>query len=385
VTSTPRVGVNLLWLVPGVVGGSEEYTVRLLAALADRLGSRVDVVLFVNRSLPGAHPDLVERYRTVVAPVGGGHKAVRVAAETSWLARAARRHRVGLVHHMGGILPLVQPVPSVLTLHDLQPLAMPEHFHPAKRAFHRLVLPWSARTAERIVTLTEFTRADLCERLHVDPAKVVVVPSGVEPDPEAPTLAVVESVRRRYGVAERPYFLYPAITYPHKNHALLVAAMARLHTERPDVRLVLTGGAARCEDPLAEPVHRLGLDHVVVRTGRIPADDLDALYHGATGLTFPSLFEGFGLPVLEAMARGCPVLAARATALPEVVGEAGLLLAPDDPEEWAKAMESLIDDPQRAGALAEAGRRRAADFAWADAAATVERVWCEVLGREVPA
>lgn len=375
---TPRVGANLLWLVPGVVGGSEEYSVRLLAALADRVGSSMDVTLFVNRRLPDAHPALVERYRTVVAPVDGDHKAVRVAAESSWLAWQVRRRRLDLVHHLGGILPLVQPTPSVVTIHDLQPLAMPEHFHPVKRAFHRAVLPWSARTAQRIVTLTEHTRADLVARLGVDPSRVAIVPSGVAPQQPRPQAEVAE-VLERYGLGAAPFFLYPAITYPHKNHALLVDAFARLHADRPEVRLVLTGGVARCEGAVREQVAGLGLGDAVLRPGRIPADDLDALYRAAAALTFPSRFEGFGLPVLEAMSRGCPVLAADATALPEVVGRAGVLLPPDRAEEWASAMRRIIDDDAHRARLVASGLERAAQHSWAAAADACADVWREVM------
>lgn len=375
----PRVGVNLLWLVPGVVGGSEEYTVRLLGALADRAAGRVEVVLFVNRLAQRAHPRLLEQYEHVVAPIVGSAKARRVAAENSWLAVAARRLGVDLVHHMGGIEPFLVTTPTVLTIHDLQPLALPEHFTPTKRSFHRVVLPWSVRRAGHIVTLTEFTRTDLHRRLGVDPARVTVVPSGVETGLPPVDAAVVASVRARYGVADCPYFLYPAITYPHKNHEVLIAALDAVRRRVPGARLVLTGGVAQREMALAAQARRLGLLGAVVRTGRIPAADLDALYRGAVALTFPSTFEGFGLPVLEAMARACPVIAADATALPEVVGDAGMLLAPDDPAAWADAMVTLVESPGRAAALAAGGKDRAQLFSWADAASTLERVWQESL------
>ena len=374
----PHVGANLLWLVPGVVGGSEEYTVRLLGALADRLGSAVDVTLLVNRQLPDAYPDLVSRFRTVVAPVTGEHKAARVVAESTWVASVARRRRLDLVHHMGGILPLVRSTPCVVTIHDLQPLAMPEHFHPVKRVFLHTVLPFTARKAERIVTLTDHTRDDLCRRLDVDPDRVAVVPSGMAPQAARPADEVARVVQG-YGLSGHPYFLYPAITYPHKNHELLVAGFARLHQVRPDVRLVLTGGAAQCEGAVAAQVRSLGLEGAVLRPGRIPAADLDALYRSAAALTFPSRFEGFGLPVLEAMARGCPVLAADATALPEVVGGAGVLLSPDRAEDWAVAMGRIIDDGGHRDALVRAGHERARHYSWSAAADACARVWQEVL------
>jgi len=378
-TQVPRIGANLLWLVPGVVGGSEEYTTRLLAATADRLGPTVDVTLFVNRLFPAAHPELVKRFRTVVGPVSGGHKATRVAAETTWLAVQARRRHLDLVHHFGGLVPLVRGTKTVVTLHDLQPLAQPEHFRPAKRAFLRVMLPWSMHAADRIVTLTEHTKEDLHRQLRVDPHKVTIVPSGIRlsQGPVDPLLA--QRVRHRYRLADRPFLLYPAITYPHKNHETLIRAFAQVWSRHPDVVLVLTGGSARCEAEVRALIDVLGLRSAVRRPGRIPAEDLDVLYREATALAFPSTFEGFGLPVLEAMSRGCPVIAAAATALPEVIGEAGVLLSARDVAQWSVAMERMIDEPELRATLRDAGYARAQAFTWEAAADALGRLWWDVL------
>lgn len=376
---TPRVGANLLWLVPGVVGGSEEYTTRLLRAAQERFGSSFDITLFVNESFPAVYPDLVAQYRTVVAPVSGANKVARVGCETTWLSYQARRRRLDLVHHLGGVVPLVRGTPTVLTLHDLQPLALPEFFHPAKRAFHRVMLPWSVRAADRIVTLTEHTRQDLALRLGVDPARVTVVPSGIHVSQGPVDPALVASVRERYRLDGRSFFVYPAITYPHKNHVMLVHAFARVVAAHPDVVLVLTGGAAQCEAEVHKVVDDLGLRASVRRPGRIPAEDLDVLYREATALTFPSRFEGFGLPVLEAMARGCPVIAAAATALPEVIGDAGVLVPPRDVAEWSVAMERMIEQPTLRAAAMAAGYARAQSFTWEAAADALAGVWREVL------
>src|SRR5581483_12014149 len=135
-----------------------------------------------------------------------------------------------------------------------------------------------------------------------------------------------------------PFFLYPAITYAHKNHSVLVTAFADVVRHRPDALLVLTGGPAEMEHELSDRAVALGIAHRIRRLGRIPRGNLTWLYRNATALTFPSRFEGFGLPVLEAMGHGCPVIAAAAAALPEVVGDSGMLLPPDDPGAWAAAM-----------------------------------------------
>jgi alpha-1,3-rhamnosyl/mannosyltransferase len=369
-SSRAVVGLNLLWLVPGVVGGSEEYTTRLLAAIACEDVADLDLVLFVNASFPAVYPDLIEQFPTQIAPVSGRRKGVRVAAETTWLGMRASQVGARAVHHMGGILPAWRPSPCVLTIHDLQPLVLPEHFAAPKRLFNGFVVPRSVRAAQVIVTLTEYTRRDLVERLGVDGDRIVVVPPGFampEPRPEHTGGAVVRAV---YDLRDRPFFLFPAITYPHKNHLLLLEAFAAVHRNRPDALLVLTSGEAQMDGPVTAAIDRLGLTGSVRRLGRIPERDLMALYGEATALTFPSRYEGFGIPVLEAMSYGCPVLASDATALPEAVGGAGILLPPTEPEPWTAAMTRLLDDPELGDRLRTAGIERIRSFDWQRSART---------------
>jgi alpha-1,3-rhamnosyl/mannosyltransferase len=360
-----RIGANLLWLVPGVVGGSEEYTVRLLESL-DRLALdelEIEVVLFVNEALLDAYPQLGTIHPTVVAPVSGSSKVLRVAAESTWLARQARSEGVDLMHHLGGTMPPRRSGPGMVTIHDLQPFSSPEHFSRVKRAYLRATVPGSVRRAEVVVTLSQFTRQDVVERIGIDADRILLVPPGI--DPPAPVDdGAVERARHHHGLDGRPFFLYPAITYPHKNHVSLVRAFARVAAGHPEPVLVLTGGEAQAEPALRSEIERLGVSDRVLRTGRIPAEELDALLGSATALTFPSHYEGFGLPALEAMSRGVAVIASSSAALPEVVGDAGLLVDPDDVEGWSEAMVSLLTDPARRRELAARGVDRAARFTW---------------------
>jgi alpha-1,3-rhamnosyl/mannosyltransferase len=363
--SRPRVGVNLLWLVPGVVGGSEEYTTRLLSGLAERPPSDFEVVLFVNRPFVDAHADLAAAFPRDVAPLTGRSKTMRIWAESTWLWRRARRRQITLMHYAGGTVPPFGRMPSVLTIHDLQPLAMPKGFAVTKRTYLRLRLPPSVRHARLILTPSDAAGRSVVDRLGVDPARVVTVPPGITVGlPADPPLG---DVAERYDL-DAPFFLYPAITYPHKNHVTLLRAFARVTAQRPDVLLVLTGGAARAEHDVRAESDRLGIADRVRRLGRIPEADVAWLLHHAVALTCPSLYEGFGLPVLEAMAAGCPVLAADRTALPEVVANAGVLLPAEDPQAWTAAMVRMLDDADARDALVQAGFARAAEFSWSAAA-----------------
>lgn len=355
--STARVGVNLLWLVPGVVGGSEESTLATLRAIRGLAPADLDVHLFVLQPFVRAHPDVASAFTTSVLPLSGRSRAVRVGGESSWLA--ARARRLDLVHHAGGTAPPVPSAPYVLTIHDLQPMERRATHGTLKRAYLSAVVPRSVRAARAVVVPSEFVRRTLLSRLDADPARVVVVPHGVETTPATGTEALAE----RYGI-DGPVVLYPAITYPHKNHAVLLDAFALVLRSTPDALLVLTGGRGGAEEEVRVRIDRLGLEDRVRRTGRIPAADLAGLYGMASVVAVPSRYEGFGLPAVEAMAYGTPVVAADATALPEVVGDAGIVVDPDDVAGWADALGRVLSDPEERRRLAAAGRDRAGRYTW---------------------
>ncbi len=378
-TEVHRVGVNLLWLVPGVVGGSEEYTVRTLDGVLDVAPDDVELVLFALRPFTEAHPELTERIETVTLSLTGRDKSVRVAAESSWLAFQCRRQGVAMVHHAGGILPAVRAVPGLLTVHDVQPLLHPENFSATKRSFARAVLPRSARAARLVVTPSEYSRQALLSVIDGPPEHVWIVPHGIPTPSIGPGRDVdLAQVKDGFGV-EPPFFLYPAITYPHKNHLTLVRAFADVVRQHPEASLVLTGGEAQMEGEIVETIATLGLQDNVHRLGRIPWWDLAAFLRQAHGLGFPSRFEGFGAPVIEAMARGCPVIAADSTALPEVVGDAGVLIDADDVEAWSREITRLLEDEAHHADLVARGHQRAARFSAVASAEALLAAYREVL------
>ena len=372
-----RIGVNLLWLVPGEVGGSEEYTVGLLRALSRQDRDGLDIVLYVNRSFVEVHRDLCASFPTRVAPVSGASRPLRVVTESTWLAWRTRRDRCAVVHHAGGTMPVLRTAPGIVTLHDLQPLTHPERFGPVKRRWLTWVAPRSLRAARAVVCLSDFTGDDAVARAGVERSKVRIVPCGVDD----PGVAVDEELRARVlarlDLVDRPFVLYPAITYPHKNHVTLVAAFAALAADRPTLRLVLTGGASSAEAMVGAAVEAHGLSGVVVRTGRILEAELDVLYRSAMVMAFPSRYEGFGLPVLEAMARGCPVVASDVGGLPLVAGDAAVLVDPLDVAGWSSALASVLDDTSRRSVLVRRGLDRARTFSWPASASALLDVYRE--------
>ncbi len=352
--TVPTVAVNLLWLVPGQVGGTEESTLASLRGLVQLAPADLDLRLLVLEPFRAAHPDVVAALPTEVLSLSGRSRPARVAGEVTWLARRTRRD--DLIHHAGGTAPPRGRVPYVLTLHDLQPLERGGTHRPGKRAYLGVVVPRSLRRARLVVVPSEFVRATVLARSGLPSDRVVVVPHGVERHP-APTPR--DELERRYRL-DGPVVLYPAITYPHKNHELLVEAFAGVLAEHADALLVLPGRADSSEERLSARIAGLGLHDRVRRLGRVPAADVAGLYELATVVAVPSRYEGFGLPAAEAMAYGTPVVAATGTSLPEVVGEAGLLLDPDDVRAWTAALLRLLGDASVRDELAAAGAARVA-------------------------
>jgi glycosyltransferase involved in cell wall biosynthesis len=349
VTARLRVGVNLLWLLPGA-GGAEEYVIRVLGALR-RVPDDIDVVILCNRGFAGAHPDLAEAFETAVAPIGGASRIGRVVAESSWLAWVAVRRRLDVVHHTNNVVPWLRTRPSVVTMHDLRPIEMPQTLGRVHGAYLRSRFPVSARRAAVITTPTAFVRQTVVDLLGVSAAKVRIVSAPLPAVDEAAGSATPAGI-------DGPFFIYPAITTPHKDHRTLIEAFAVVARDRPDARLVLTGASGPAEGDVRASVARLGLQHQVHRLGMVPAARLESLMREAVALVYPSRYEGFGLPLAEAMALGCPVIAAAATALPEVAGNAGMLIEPGDIAGWSSAMRTVLEDRARRDTMAAAGIER---------------------------
>lgn len=295
-------------------------------------------------------------------PVEDGWPGPELAWEQIGLPRALRRRHAAVVHSPANFLPLRRPCPGVVTIHDLTFERYPEDF-PAKTAWKfRTFASRAARSAERVIVDSEATAADLEATYGLDRARVRVIPL-------APSLPVGDAPVPEGG----PYLLYAGDLRPKKNVGRLVEAWRSLRARGLEHRLVLAGAdfgeAARLRAPADGDA---GLE----LPGFVSDAELDALLRGAAALVHPSLYEGFGLIVVEAMARGCPVAAADATALPGTVGDAGVLFDPLDPADIARGIEAVL---ARRDELAEAGRAHVAGLSWAATAAATAAVYEELL------
>jgi glycosyltransferase involved in cell wall biosynthesis len=362
-----EVAVNLLWCVPGDVGGSEEYLVRQLLGLAE-VAPQWRAVAYAPAGFAKAHPELAAVGEIREASIDGASRARRIATEATWLRRKAQG--AALRHHGGGTAPTGATRPYVLTIHDLQYRTFPEHFGRVKRAYFEAAMPRSARQAAAVAVPTEYVRGTVIDAYDVDPLGVVVVPHGVEPA-LVTEVAPADELRRRYALGDGPIVVYPAVTNPHKNHAFLLELLRTRWTE-PDLRLVLIGGVGG-----AEPLVTACTDRRVCRLGRVPNADRNGLLATADALVFPSRYEGFGAPLIESMTLGTPVVAADAACIPEVVGDAGLVL-PLDVDAWAGALDEVRE---RRAELVDRGRARADRFTAARSGAALAGAYTVALER----
>jgi glycosyltransferase involved in cell wall biosynthesis len=351
-----RIGVNALYLIPGGVGGTETYLRALLAALAE-IDRANEYFVFTNRETGADLVPAQANFHCEPQGVRAVNRAARLLWEQTRLPPAARRLRLDVMFNPGFTAPLVCGLPQVTVFHDLQHKRHPEYFRWFDLPAWNFFLYWSARVARILVAVSSATAADL-ECYYGVGRKVRVVPHGVA----AEFFAI--GARRR----PEPFVLAVSTLHPHKNLDGLLRAFALFRKARPGYRLVVTGLHGFYTEQLLALRDELGLAGSVEFPGWIPAADLHDLYARAAAFVYPSRFEGFGMPVLEALAAGVPAACSRVEPLDSLAGDAALKFDPDKIEEMAAAIERLVSDDGLRARLAAAGPARAAEFTWRAAA-----------------
>jgi glycosyltransferase involved in cell wall biosynthesis len=347
-----RIGLSLLTLVPGISGGSETYVRELVRALG-HVGEhdyRVFLPAIAN-DVEGLPSEVVGEYRASRSTAG------RTAAMTlATIAPASLRRRFegldGVHFPLSVMIPRVSSPPAVATVLDVQHELLPEFFSRAERVYRKAAYEWTVKRSKIVITISHHAAGTIIERLGVSPARVRPIHLGIDHE------------RFRPGTEERGEFLlYPAREWPHKNHERLFEAFAVLRTRHPGLELVLPG----YDGPAPTGVRVLG---------RVSGDELVRLYRTAAALVFPSLYEGFGQPPLEAMACGCPVASSNVASLPEVCGDAARLFDPRAVEDMVAAVEDVLARPEPYRAR---GLERAAAFTWEATARAHDAVYSELV------
>lgn len=359
------IGIDTSRAIRTIQTGTEHYSRALVTALLTRPGERRYRLYFDRPPDDGFGNAPIAEHRIIRMSRGWTHLG---------LGPEVARHPPDLLFVPSHVLPVVCPVPSVATIHDVGYLWHREAYSPLAWLLLHLGTLRNTR-ADRIIADSEATARDLVAHFRVEPQRIRVVYLG---GPEAAQVSDSAATRKAYHLPER-YFLFVGTLQPRKNLRRLLQAFARIAPRYPDVALALAGQAGRGAPALVAEIGRLGLTERVQLLGYVPSAALPALFAGAVGFVFPSLYEGFGMPALDAMAWGTPVIAAATSSFPEVVGDAGVLVDPLDVAALASALERLLEEPSLREQLTVAGRIRAASFTWERCAEGVEAVFDELL------
>jgi glycosyltransferase involved in cell wall biosynthesis len=377
-----RIAVNVEQLLYRAPGGVGRYTAKV-ATLLPRLFPDDHLVGFAARHgrdeiravaeqlganvvrLPLPRPVLYDSWHLVGGP------------KLAWMSPDLRG--VDVVHAPSVAVPPRDHARLVVTIHDLAPLLYPETFPRRGRTFHEQGIRAAARRADLVITVSEAAAAEILEHTSISPRRLRVVPNGV--DLVRPDEATVAATLARHSLAGTPYVLWAGSLEPRKNVGVLVSAFARLLAAEPDLphRLVLVGPSGWLDGELLPAADRAALGDRLVRVGLVTEEELRALYAGADLFAFPSIHEGFGLPVLEAMAQGTAVVCSDIPALREVSGGAARLVPAGEIDAWVTALRQLLTRPDTRAGLAAGGPRRAARFDWQRSVRATRAVYAEAL------
>ena len=372
----PIIGLNAL-LLSQAAGYRNAGLCRYIRQLLHHLPTAapdMDLVAYLSDTSPS-----LSDWTTRTPAWDTGHAWKRILWEQLVQPWALRRDHVDLAHALVNVGPVVHHCPVVVTIHDLTFVRFPELFPSERRGYLQSMARWTARRAARIIVDSASTGQDVEQLLGVPSERIAVVYPGLTEGMARPTSEAIVALRARYDLPEQ-FVLFVGTLEPRKNIALLLdvwALLADRHGLCPT--LVIAGGKGWFYETLETRVQALGLTDTVRFVGYVADDDLPAWYAAATIFVFPSLYEGFGFPPLEAMACGTPVIVSGTSSLPEVVGGAGLALPPDDPEAWADAVASLLSAPQVRSTMAQKGLAQAARFSWSTTAHQTAEVYRQVL------
>ncbi|MBK5273826.1 MAG: glycosyltransferase family 4 protein [Desulfuromonadales bacterium] len=382
-----KVGIDCRSLLAAKTGIGV-YTDRLLHGLAECSGLKLKCYLH----LPFLNPNKIRRALTEVAQA---HQRVEIVSQsfptpkiqrliwsyTDFMPVETIIGDVDIFHSTSFLMPPLRKAKGVLTIYDLTFMLFPEYHLTEMQAYTRHIRKYAER-ADCIIAISDHTKRDIVEQLDFPDERIRVTMLAADEryhivnDPDA-----ISSVKSKFGI-DGDYILYTGTLEPRKNIPTLIRAYALLRNERKIThRLVLAGKKGWLYKEILESVRTLGLERDVIFTGFVADEDMPYLYNGAELFVYPSFYEGFGLPPLEAMACGCPVVTSNTSSLPEVVGNAGLMVDPNRPEELAEAMGRILEDSELRAKLREKGLRRSAEFSWKRCAEETLAVYRELSGK----
>jgi len=362
-----RFGINTLFLIPGKVGGTEIFLRNLIEQLSKHSQEfKEEYYLFTNVENDKLFINLPKNFKKFKCPIKASNRLMRIIWEQLFLPFLCLYYKIALLHSPGYTCPLFAPCKKLTTIFDLNYHFHSEDFTKIQLAVYKFLIPLVAKKTSYILVHSKRTRKELVEVLGIDKNKIFVIYGGfhqrfLDRFPKNK----IDDILKEFEV-KKPFILSTAVSYPHKNAAALILAYYQLLKRNPKLKhiLVFLGFPGRDQRELEKIISKGKIKKRVLFTGWIDHNKVPAFYQAADIFVFPSLYEGFGLPPLEAMASGVPLIASKASCIPEIVGNGGILVDAQNPENISREMERVLNDKRLQAIMIKKGRQRAANFSW---------------------
>lgn len=367
-----RIGVNTLYLLPGKVGGSETYIANIIKWLI-KLDKDNEYVVFINNECRGYFENISPNIKTILCPINASSRPIRILWEQLVLPFQLKKHKIDLLFSGGHTKPFITLCKSVLVIFDMQHVNQPYFFSTFFISIVKLIIYISAKTSDYIITISNNSKNELLRHYKLPSERVIVTYLSSDEDVffKRP-VKEVKAVKEKYNLPKR-YMHYAAAPLAHKNHISLLKVLKSIKKEIPDINLVLTGARDYGEGPVDNCIKTLGLEDDVLFLGWLSFDEVACVYSGAELFVFPSLHEGFGMPVLEAMCTETPVVCSNIEPLKEIVADGALLFDPYDEQSMEDVIVSVLNSSDIKNSLISKGAKRAEFFTWqATAKSTLE-------------
>jgi glycosyltransferase involved in cell wall biosynthesis len=359
-----RIGINALFLLPGKVGGTETYLRNLVKSLVKIDHSDHEYVVYINKESVGVFDQLASSLQVVLCPIAAGNRPIRILWEQFILPVQIWRHKIDILLSGGLTSPFFCPATSILALHDIQHVNQPRNYSWLYHFFLKTIIYWSAKTADGIITISHKVKQDIIRSYKIPRERICVTHLAADHHVFFPrNTDEVESARKKYRLPQS-FLLYPASSLAHKNHQRLFEAMKLVTEAVKETHLVLIGPRNEGANRILASIAGMDLQKDILLLDWLPFEDIPLLYCASQLLVYPSLDEGFGLPILEAMACGIPVVCSRIEPMTEVAGDAAIYVDPYDPKNIAEGVLSVLkNDPVRQRFI-EYGLKRSKEFGW---------------------
>lgn len=368
------IGINLLYLIPGKVGGTETYARELISAMQKVISDDDQLILFCTRDNSSTF-SASSSSRLITLPINASNRVMRLLAEQTLLPLACITHKIDVLFSLGYSAPFFHHCPSVVTIHDLNWYYHPEDFSPLQRHVWKYLTIWSARFSDHIITISHASQDSIQKVMNISTDKITTVLHGSSAIAPVSIKSVNEALSS-LGIS-KPYLFTVLAGYPHKNLITLLKAFKKISIQFPNLSLIICGLSGRADTDNLKYIKDNHLDDRLKILGYVDNSVLKCLYQSAEIFVFPSAYEGFGIPITEAMQSGVPVVSSNAFSLKEVAGNGALLVDPFAVDEYVDAIIKLLSSSKARAEMSKRGYSRVSELKWSSAAQQMLKIASE--------